>query len=104
MSMSQLIFNRIVAAIGADDRAAFLKYANDDMRQAVTPELWEEINKLAPHLNAGYKAAHVRAGEEEGFDVNVWKLIFNDGSGNVTLRVVTRDDELAGLWRDIDAA
>jgi hypothetical protein len=102
--MSQLMFDRIVPAILADDRAAFLGYANDDMRQAVTPEVWEELDQLAPHLNAGYKATRVRGGEEEGFDVGVWKLVFDDGSSDVVLRVVTRDDELAGLWRDIDAA
>ena len=102
--MSQLIFNRIVAAIGAKDRAEFLRSANDEMSWAVTPELWEEISQMAPHLNAGYKPTHVRCGvDEEGFDVNVWKLCFEDGSSDVTLRVVTCGEELAGLWRNLDA-
>src|SRR5437870_3670532 len=89
-TMSQLIFDRIVAAIGANDRAEFLRYATDDMRRAVTPELWEEISQIAPHLNAGYKPTHVRRGEEGGFDVNVWKLSFEDASTDLMLRLVTR--------------
>ena len=95
---------RIVAAIGANDRAEFLRHANDDLRRAVTHELWEQNNQIAPHLNAGYKPTHVRRGEEEGFDVNVWKLSFEDGSSDVMLRLVTRGEQLAGIWRDIDAA
>ena len=102
--MSQLIFDRIVGAIGANDRAEFLKDCTDDMRRAVTPELWHEIRLVAPHVNAGYKQTHLRRSEEQGCEVNVWKLTFKDGSSDLMLRVVTRGGELAGLWRDIDTA
>ncbi len=101
--MSQLVFDRILGAIGADDRAQLLQQATEDMRQAVTPQVWDEIRQVAPHVKAGYKPTHMRRWEEQGCEVDVRKLSFDDGSQDVMLRVVRRGGELAGLWRDVDA-
>jgi hypothetical protein len=99
--MSQPTFDRLMRAIRSSDRGEFLLDATEEMRRGVTQEVMARIIKdLTSHLQRGFEATHVREAQEDGFDVNLWKVAFKDGSDDVTLRVVTREGKLAGFWRE----
>jgi hypothetical protein len=96
----QSTFDRLMMAVRANDRSAFIVGATHDMEQAVTPELMMTIHhELTPHINSGYEATFLCDLNQQGFTVHLWKVCFADGTDDIVLRIVLDGDKLAGFFR-----
>ncbi len=93
-------FDRLVAAIQAKDRDAFVKDATDEMRQAITLQLMDSINRdIGTRLAKGFEPTYLCQLKQRGHQVYLWKVAFKDGGDDVIIRIVMRDDKLAGFFR-----
>ncbi len=93
-------FDRLVAAVQANDRDAFVKNATDDMQQAVTPQVMDGINRdIGTRLAKGFDATYLCQLKQQGHQVQLWKVAFKDGGDDALIRIVMRGDKLAGFFR-----
>lgn len=96
----QATFDRLIRAVQANDREAFIEGATDEMKQGVTPQVMERINRdLAPHLQKGFQPTYLCSLKQQGVLVQLWKVTFKDGSDDAVIRVAMRGDSLAGFFR-----
>ena len=93
----QKTFDKLVAAVKAGDRDAFLAEATDALKQATTPQVMAGLSKLGSRLGKGYKATYLCQLKQEGYQVHLWKVTFKDERDDVVIRVVLKDGKVAGF-------
>jgi hypothetical protein len=97
---AQALFDHLIAAVRANDRAAFLDGATAAMARSVTPTLMDFIHgDLFRRFDGGYRVSYLREVADPPYVVHLWQVMFDDGSEDIVLRVVTEDGQLAGFWR-----
>lgn len=89
----------ILAAVEANDYDAFLKDATAEVKAGLTPKMLEGVSaQVAPHMKKGYEATYLGSLRQQGSDVRLWKLSFQDGSDDVLAKLVIKDAKVAGFW------
>jgi len=92
-------FDRLIHAIQANDRDAFLKDASEEVKKGITPDVLSSVShNMAPHLAKGFDSAYLTRLNQKGCTVDLWKLTFKDGSDDSAIRVVTQDGKLVGFF------
>lgn len=95
----QPIFNRLMQAVQANDRDAFLVDATSVMKKGLTPEIMQALSRhLGSRLKKGYQAEYLCRLNQESMQVYLWKLTFKDKGDDVLVRVVLQDGHLAGFF------
>ena len=79
---------------------AFLVDADDKVRTALTPQMFEGVsNMLKPRLDAGYTRKFLTKLRQKGMNTYLWKLEFSDGKDDNLLRITLDDhDKVAGIF------
>ena len=82
------VFTSLLAAIKADDYAAFVTDAQPAFKAALTKPMLDEVNaQFAPRIKQGYKVVYLGQLSQHGYQVYLWKLSYTGGG----------DDSLASL-------
>ncbi len=95
----QKLFGKLLAAIQANDRAAFLADATDEAKKGLTPQVMDDLNaQLGPRLKKGFKATYLCQLKQQGLQVHLWKMNFKDGGDEAVVRIALKDGKLAGFF------
>jgi hypothetical protein len=95
----QKTFDKLLAAVKANDRDMFLGDATDAVKQGTTPQIMEMLNKrLGSRLQKGYTATYLCQLKQAGHQVHLWKLNFKDGGDDVVVRVSLKDGKVDGFF------
>src|SRR5262245_34509700 len=93
----QKTFDKLLAAVKANDRDAFLADATEALKKATTPQVMQGLNKLGTRLGKGYKATYLCELKQQGYQVHLWKVTFTDGGDDAVIRVPLKDGKVAGF-------
>jgi len=92
-------FDSLIAAIQANDRAAFVANATDAVAAGTTQQIMSGLSQhLGTRVKQGYQDTYLTRLTQVGHDVHLWKLTFTDRGDDVVVRVVLNDDKLAGFF------
>ena len=93
------ITDRLLAAIVANDQAAFVAGATQAVADGTTPAIMSALSRhLGARLKGGYEQLYLCPLNQAGHDVHLWKVTFADGGDDVVVRVVLKDGEVAGFF------
>ena len=82
------VFSSLLAAIKADDYAAFVAEGEPAFKAALTkPMLTQVSTQIAPRMEKGYHVVYLGQLNQHGYLVYLWKFSYTDGG----------DDSLASL-------
>lgn len=96
---ARAMLENILAAVEANDYDAFLKDATAEVKAGLTPKMLEGVNaQMAPHMKKGYEVTYLGSLRQQGSEVELWKLTFEDGSDDVLAKLVVKDGKAAGFW------
>jgi hypothetical protein len=92
-------FDKLIGAVKANDRDAFIAEATDVVKKGVTEEVMDVISKqLGTRLKKGFEAAYLCQLKQGGRQVHLWKVTFKDGEDDVVIRVVLKDGKVDGFF------
>ena len=95
----QRTFKKLLAAVQAKDRDAFVADATDAVKQGVTEQVMDELNKeLGSRSKKGYEAIYLCQLKQSGVQVHLWKMTFKDGGDDVVVRLALKDGKVAGFF------
>ena len=95
----QKTFEKLLGAIKAGDRDAFIGNATDEVKKGVTQEVMDALKKdLGSRLDKGYKATYLCELKQVGLQVHLWKATFKDDGDDLVIRLVLKDGKLAGFF------
>ncbi len=95
----QKTFEKLLTAIEANDREAFVADATDAVEQSITPQVMESLNQQVGHrLKQGYQATYLCVLKQHGYECHLWKLSFKDEGDDLVVRLVLEDNKVAGFF------
>jgi len=95
----QKTFQKLLGAIQAANREAFVAEATEAVKQAVTQQVLDDLNKgVGARLKKGYKAGYLCALNQRGLHVYLWKLTFTDQGDDVVVRIALKDGKVDGFF------
>ena len=91
-------FEKLVGAIQAGDRDAFVADATDAVKDGVTQQVMDALNKqLGARLKKGYEPTYFGQLKQAGYQIHLWKLTFKDGGDDIIVRFALKDSKVAGF-------
>lgn len=95
----QKIFDKIINAIKANDRDAFVADGTDAVKENTTKELMENLSKqLGSRLKKGYQATYLCQLKQAEHEVYLWKTTYKDEGDDVVIRISMKDGKVAGFF------
>jgi len=92
-------FEKLLAAMEAKDRAAFVENATDAVRDGTTEAVMAAIaDKVGKRLQQGHQATYLCQLKQLAHEVHLWKISFQDGGDDLVARMVLKDGKLAGFF------
>ena len=77
----------------------FIADVTESVKMEMSKERLEALNKfLGARLKEGYVATYLCRLTQQGNDVHLWKLTFNDKHDDVIIRMAFQDDKIAGFF------
>jgi hypothetical protein len=95
----QKTFNKLLDAIQANDREAFLASATEPVKQGVTQQVMDGLNKqVGSRLKKGFESTYLCQLKQGGFQVYLWKVTFKDGGDDAVVRIALKDGRIEGFF------
>jgi hypothetical protein len=95
----RMILNNLLAAVEANDYAAFLTDASPEVKAGITKQMLEGVSvQVAPHMQQGYEVAYFGNLTQQGCGVYLWKLTYRDKRDDTLAKLVIKDGQVAGFW------
>ncbi len=92
-------FDKMIGAIEANDRAAFVAGATDAVKEGVTQAVMDMLNKqLSARLKKGVEATYLCELRQQERQVHLWRLRFTDKGDDVVVRVALKDGKVDGFF------
>jgi len=96
---AQKIFDKLLKAIQANDRDAFVADASDAVKEGTTKEVMEALNKqLGGRLKAGFKMTYLCQLKQGGYQVYLWKASFKDDGDDHVFRLALKAGKVEGFF------
>jgi hypothetical protein len=93
------MFEKMVGAIESNDRAAFVAQATDAVKEGVTKEVMDALNKqLGPRLKKGYEATYLCELKQQAHQTHLWKVSFKDKADDIVVRIALKDGKVDGFF------
>ena len=97
-SSVQKTFDKLLNAIKAKDREAFVAEATDAVKKETTPEAMDALEKhVGSRLKGGFEATYLCQVKKGGIQVYLWKLTFKDGGDDLVALMALQDAKVASL-------
>ncbi len=95
---AQKAFDKLLDAIQAKDREAFVADATDAVKRETTPEAMDALDKhVGSRLKGGYEAAFLGQLKKGTIRVHLWKLAFKDGGDDLVALMALTDGKVGSL-------
>jgi hypothetical protein len=95
----QLVFEDLMASIQDNDYQAFTMAVDDNMKAALSKEVFEKVvAQFAPRQKKGYTASYFGEVKKKGYRVFVWKLSFKDEGDDVLAELSMKDEKIGGFF------
>jgi len=92
-------FDKVIAAVTAGDREAFIALGTPEVKSAFTPELMKSVrSSLGKRLEEGYTTQYLCELNQAGLKVHLWKVTFADGGDDAIVRMAMQKDLVAGFF------
>jgi hypothetical protein len=92
-------FDKLIDAVKANDRAAFIAEGTDAVKEGMTEKIMDGTSKLlGTRLKKGYEATYLCQLKIADRQVHLWKMTFKDGGDDMLIRVVLKDGKVDGFF------
>jgi len=91
--------NNLFTAIEANNYDQFISEADTLFKDKFTKQMLSGLNELfSPKIKKGYDTEYLGALRQQGCNVYLWKLVFKGHSDNILVRLVIKDNKVAGFF------
>ena len=91
--------NTLLTAIATNDYDALIANAAPALKSRITKETFTQVStQLSPRLKKGYKLQYLGSLKQQGVEVFLWKIIYQDGGDDMLARLVIQESKVAGFW------
>ena len=96
---NEATLNTLLAAIAANNYDVLVANAAPALKSRITRETFTQVStQLSPRLKKGYKPQYLGSLKQQGVEVLLWKITFQDGGDDLLARLVIQEDKVAGFW------
>ncbi len=89
----------LLAAIATNNYDTFVANATPALKTRITRETFTQVStQLSPRLKKGYKLQYLGSLKQQGVEVPLWKINFQDGGDDMLTRLVIQENKVAGFW------
>jgi hypothetical protein len=93
------MLNTLLAAIVTNNYDVLVANAAPALKTRITKETFEQVStQLSPRLKKGYKPQYLGSLRQQGVEVFLWKIAFQDGGDDLLARLVIQENKVAGFW------
>jgi hypothetical protein len=91
--------DKLLEAIKAADRDAFIANATDTIKEGTTQEVMDALEKqIGMRLKKGFDSTYLCQLKQSGHHVHLWKLSFKDGGDDLVVRMALKDGKVGGFF------
>jgi len=89
----------LLTAIAANNYDVLVANAAPALKTRITKETFARVStQLSPRLRKGYKPQYLGSLIQQGVEVFLWKITFQDGGDDLLARLVIEGNKVAGFW------
>jgi len=91
--------NTLLTAIAANNYNALINNAAPALKSRITRETFTQVSsQLSPRLQKGYNLYYLGSLKQQGVEVLLWKITYQDGGDDMLARLVIQENKVAGFW------
>jgi hypothetical protein len=91
--------NTLLTAIAESNYDALIANAAPALKSRITKETFTQVStQLSPRLKKGYTLQYLGTLKQQGVEVHLWKIIYQDGGDDMLARLVIQENKVAGFW------
>jgi hypothetical protein len=91
--------NMLLAAIATSNYDALVANAAPALKTRITKKTFTQVStQLSPRLKKGYKLQYLGSLKQQGVEVLLWKITYQDGGDDMLARLVIQENKVAGFW------
>jgi len=91
-------FEKMLAAVQAGDRDAFVADATDAVKKGTTKEIMDAFTtQFGTRLKKGYEVTYLTELKQAEHQIHLWKLTFKEGD-DVLVRMAFKDGKVGGFF------
>jgi len=91
--------NALLTAIATNNYDALVASAAPALRSRITRDTFMKASaQLSTRLKMGYKLQYLGSLRQQGVEVLLWKITYQDGGDDMLARLVIQEDKVAGFW------
>jgi hypothetical protein len=91
--------NTLLAAIATNNYDTLAANAAPALKTRITKETFTQVStQLSPRLKKGYKLQYLGSLKQQGIEVFLWKMTYQDGGDDMLVRLVIQENKVAGFW------
>jgi hypothetical protein len=96
---SEATLNTLLAAIAANNYDVLVANAAPALKSRITRETFAQVStQLSPRVKKGYKPQYLGSLKQQGVEVFLWKITFQDGGDEMLARLVIQENKVDGFW------
>jgi len=96
---SQGTVNTLLTAIATNNYDALVANAAPALKTRITKETFTQVStQVSPRLKKGYKLQYLGSLKQQGVEVLLWKITYQDGGDDMLARLVIQENKVAGFW------
>ena len=93
------IVNGLLTDIATNNYDTLVASAAPALKSRITRDTFMKVSaQLSPRLKMGYKLQYLGSLRQQGVEVLLWKIAFQDGGDDMLARLVIQDNKVAGFW------
>ncbi len=93
------ILDQLLTALAANNYDLFVANAAPALQSRITRETFSQVSaQLSARLKNGYRPQYLGSLKQQGVEVYLWKITFQDGRDDMLARLVVQDGKAAGFW------
>jgi hypothetical protein len=91
--------NTLLTAIATSNYDTLIANAAPALKSRITRETFTQVStQLSPRLKKGYTLQYLGNLKQQGVEVHLWKIIYQDGGDEMLARLVIQENKVAGFW------
>jgi hypothetical protein len=89
----------LLTAIVTNNYDVLVANAAPALKTRITKETFARVStQMSPRLKKGYKPQYLGSLNQQGVEVFLWKITFQDGGDDLLARLVIQENKVAGFW------
>lgn len=97
-AQARKVLSEVLSSIVEQNYQGFLALGSDEFRSNITEAQFSSVaGFIGPRLKAGYQADYLTTLSQQGYEVQLWKISFQDKADDSLARMVVVNGEVAGF-------